>query len=130
MDPSINRPAGTGVTAVTEEKGGNRDQMRGPIMSVCVREESGVGVACQEVSVHTDLIGLSVSPCLLALPPVTLTALFCCVGRLGESCRGQVKDSDSRSKLGGGGGGGSTSAWPWLLSHRRAGEERGARHCR
>lgn len=68
MDPSINRPAGTGVTAVTEEKGGNRDQMRGPIMSVCVREESGVGVACQEVSVHTDLIGLSVSPCLLALP--------------------------------------------------------------
>lgn len=74
--------------------------------------EKGVGSqrGCQEVGVGAELIGLSASPCLLALPsPITLATLFCCVGRLGQSCRGQVKVSDLRGKQG---GGGKEGRWP------------------
>lgn len=67
--------------------------MRGPIMSACVRGESGVGVARQEVSVHANLIGLSVSACLLTLPPVTLATVFCCAGRSG----GRVAEVSSKT---------------------------------
>lgn len=104
MDPSNNRRAALEwPQSRKEEAEAAIPDERPHYVGVC---ERGVWSqrGCQEVSVGAELIGLSASPCLLALPsPISLATLFCCVGRLGQSCRGRVKDSDSRGKLGGGG---------------------------